>query len=162
MYFSTTCKPVTSLKAATKTQRPHSDNGIQIGAQIRTQITLTAIETLRDLSIAPSQGVASTTLAHCHLRRNGAPVHWRIFQADRVKTHFPARPDHSQPFRRERKAHRGASAGLATRWPRRPSGQNAPKLPGPRRGCRAFQPCTPCTAAINSANPTRLSARLRL
>jgi hypothetical protein len=80
MYFSTTCKPVTSLKAATKTQRPHSDNGIQIGAQIRTQITLTAIETLRDLSIAPSQWVASTTIAHCHLRRNGAPVHWRIFQ----------------------------------------------------------------------------------
>lgn len=80
MYFSTTCKPVTSPKAATKTQRPHSDNGIQIGAQIRIQITLTAIETLRDLSIAPSQWFASTTRAHCHLRRNGAPVHWRIFQ----------------------------------------------------------------------------------
>jgi hypothetical protein len=86
MYFSTTRKPVTSLKAATKTQRPHSDNGIQIGAQIRTQITLTAIETLRDLSIAPSQWVASTTLAHCHLRRTGAPKVRRIILADSALT----------------------------------------------------------------------------
>jgi hypothetical protein len=55
MYLSTIYKPVASPNIATRHQRPHSDSGIQIGAQIRIQITLTEIAILRDLSIAPPE-----------------------------------------------------------------------------------------------------------